>query len=96
MPIELLVCGTISHSKSSLHWSVIHSLTFWSWSGNVCCFLFQFKIQYIDYGNTEEIALSGLVEIPQNIASIKGLAQKIVLHNILAKDLSDKQVINAS
>ena len=63
---------------------------------SVVFFLFQFKIQYIDYGNTEEIALSGLVEIPQNIASIKGLAQKIVLHNILAKDLSDKQVINAS
>ena len=79
----------------SLHWSVTLS-DILGMVRKRLLFLFQFKIQYIDYGNTEEIALSGLVEIPQNIASIKGLAQKIVLHNILAKDLSDKQVTNAS
>ena len=37
-----------------------------------------------------------LLEIPPNIASIKGLTYKILLYNILAKDLGDKQVINVS
>ncbi|KAL4239766.1 RNA catabolic process [Mactra antiquata] len=53
----------------------------------------QFKIQYIDYGNSEEVSLQSLIEIPANIANIKGLAIKVQLHNTRAKDISDKQAI---
>ncbi|XP_053392636.1 serine/threonine-protein kinase 31-like isoform X2 [Mercenaria mercenaria] len=53
----------------------------------------KYKIQYIDYGNTEEVAISSLVELAPNVANVKGLACKIQLHNTRAKDLSDKQGI---
>ena len=52
----------------------------------------QYKIQYIDYGNVEEVTSSALVEIPSNLANLKGMASKIMLHNTRAKDLSDKMV----
>ncbi|KAK6170857.1 hypothetical protein SNE40_019152 [Patella caerulea] len=46
------------------------------------------KIQYIDYGNSEEIDPSSLVEIPQEITNYSPFAQKLVLHNLRSKDLS--------
>ncbi|KAL5019065.1 hypothetical protein ScPMuIL_004787 [Solemya velum] len=52
------------------------------------------KVQYIDYGNTEEIDLNVLVEIPQNLAAIPSLSQKIVLHNTKAKDISNQNGIH--
>ncbi|KAL3877743.1 hypothetical protein ACJMK2_035406, partial [Sinanodonta woodiana] len=53
----------------------------------------RFKIQYIDYGNTEEVLSGSLVEIPNNLACIPGLAEKVVLNNTRPKDLSDKKGI---
>ncbi|XP_052262837.1 serine/threonine-protein kinase 31-like isoform X2 [Dreissena polymorpha] len=53
----------------------------------------KYKIQYIDYGNVEEVTSSALVEIPSNLASLRGMASKIMLHNTRAKDLSDKMGI---
>ena len=50
------------------------------------------KVQYIDYGNTEEVKNENLVEIPQSIAAVKPLAQKLILHNCYANDLSDQNV----
>ncbi|WAQ96046.1 STK31-like protein [Mya arenaria] len=58
-----------------------------------CCLLIValYKIQYIDYGNIEEVGAGSLVEIPASLSSFRPLATKIVLHNTRAKDLSDKQ-----
>ncbi|XP_052776384.1 serine/threonine-protein kinase 31-like [Mya arenaria] len=53
----------------------------------------KYKIQYIDYGNIEEVGAGSLVEIPASLSSFRPLATKIVLHNTRAKDLSDKQGI---
>ncbi|KAK3605443.1 hypothetical protein CHS0354_007526 [Potamilus streckersoni] len=53
----------------------------------------RFKIQYIDYGNTEEVLSGSLVEIPHNLACIPGLAEKVILNNTRPKDLSDKKGI---
>ncbi|XP_076452906.1 serine/threonine-protein kinase 31-like isoform X2 [Babylonia areolata] len=39
------------------------------------------RIQYVDYGNSEEIWFKEMVELPVDIASLKPLAQKIMLHN---------------
>ncbi|XP_060586126.1 serine/threonine-protein kinase 31-like isoform X2 [Ruditapes philippinarum] len=50
----------------------------------------KYKIQYIDYGNTEEVSSSSLVELAPSVASVKGLAFKVQLNNTRAKDLSDK------
>lgn len=55
-------------------------------------YVLQYKIQYIDYGNVEEVSASSLVELPAALSSIKRLAIKVMLHNTRAKDLSDKQV----
>ncbi|XP_052059491.1 serine/threonine-protein kinase 31-like isoform X3 [Mytilus californianus] len=52
------------------------------------------KVQYIDYGNTEEVKADHLVEIPQSLASVKPLATKLILHNCYAHDLSDQNGIN--
>lgn len=49
-------------------------------------------MQYIDYGNTEEIQATGLLEIPPTVAAHKPLAYKIVLHNIMVKDVTDQNV----
>ncbi|KAJ8319001.1 hypothetical protein KUTeg_004092 [Tegillarca granosa] len=48
------------------------------------------KVQYIDYGNTEEISIKSLVEIPPALSASKPLAHKIVFHNTRPKDLSDQ------
>lgn len=50
------------------------------------------KVQYIDYGNTEEVKADHLVEIPPSLASVKPLATKLILHNCYAHDLSDQNV----
>lgn len=55
-------------------------------------FPFQLKVQYIDYGNTEEIQATGLLEIPPTVAAHKPLAYKLVLHNIMVKDVTDQNV----
>ncbi|XP_069123904.1 serine/threonine-protein kinase 31-like isoform X2 [Argopecten irradians] len=47
------------------------------------------KVQYIDYGNSEEISVNSLVEIPQTLASNKPLATKFVLHNTKANKFND-------
>ncbi|XP_063430634.1 serine/threonine-protein kinase 31-like isoform X2 [Mytilus trossulus] len=52
------------------------------------------KVQYIDYGNTEEVKADHLVEIPPSLASVKPLATKLILHNCYAHDLSDQNGIN--
>lgn len=49
-------------------------------------------MQYIDYGNTEEIQATGLLEIPPTVAAHKPLAYKLVLHNIMVKDVTDQNV----
>lgn len=49
-------------------------------------------MQYIDYGNTEEIQATGLQEIPPTVAAHKPLAYKLVLHNIMVKDVTDQNV----
>ncbi|XP_065922149.1 serine/threonine-protein kinase 31 isoform X2 [Magallana gigas] len=51
------------------------------------------KVQYIDYGNTEEIQATGLLEIPPTVAAHKPLAYKLVLHNIMVKDVTDQNGI---
>ncbi|XP_048761648.2 serine/threonine-protein kinase 31-like isoform X3 [Ostrea edulis] len=51
------------------------------------------KVQYIDFGNTEEIQASALLEIPPTVASHKPMAYKIVLHNTKAKDVTDQNGI---
>ncbi|XP_061175538.1 serine/threonine-protein kinase 31-like isoform X2 [Saccostrea echinata] len=51
------------------------------------------KVQYIDYGNTEEIHADQLLEIPPTVAAHKPLAYKIVLHNTKAKDVTDQNGI---
>lgn len=56
------------------------------------CVLWQYKIQYIDYGNLEEVGGGSLVELPAGLAAQSPLAFKVVLHQTRAKDLSDKQV----
>jgi len=55
-------------------------------------YILQFKIQYVDYGNIEEVTAQSLVELPPGLANMKGLAIKIVMHNTRAKDISDKSV----
>ncbi|XP_033750766.1 serine/threonine-protein kinase 31-like isoform X2 [Pecten maximus] len=47
------------------------------------------KVQYIDYGNSEEISVNSLVEIPQTLASNKPLATKFMLHNTKANKFND-------
>ncbi|XP_062615435.1 serine/threonine-protein kinase 31-like isoform X2 [Saccostrea cucullata] len=51
------------------------------------------KVQYIDYGNTEEIHANQLLEIPPTVAAHKPLAYKMVLHNTKAKDVTDQNGI---
>ncbi|XP_021374415.1 serine/threonine-protein kinase 31-like isoform X2 [Mizuhopecten yessoensis] len=47
------------------------------------------KVQYIDYGNSEEISVNSLVDIPQTLASNKPLATKFILHNTKANKFND-------
>lgn len=50
------------------------------------------KVLYIDYGNSEEVKTDTLVEIPPSLGSIEQMANKLVLHNCYAHDLSDQNV----
>ncbi|XP_060063477.1 serine/threonine-protein kinase 31-like [Ylistrum balloti] len=47
------------------------------------------RVQYIDYGNSEEISVNSLVEIPQTLAANKPLATKFMLHNTRANKFND-------
>ncbi|KAL8593195.1 hypothetical protein ACOMHN_009850 [Nucella lapillus] len=39
------------------------------------------KIQYVDYGNCEDVKFKEMVELPAELSSVKPFASKIMLHN---------------
>lgn len=55
-------------------------------------YLLKMKVQYIDYGNTEEIDINALVEIPQNLGVHPHMSHKLMLHNTKAKDITSQNV----
>ncbi|XP_067673691.1 serine/threonine-protein kinase 31-like [Haliotis asinina] len=52
------------------------------------------KVLYIDYGNTEELNPSSLVDIPANISSVKPFAVRLIFNNIRVTETYDKKAIN--
>ena len=55
------------------------------------CF-FQIKVQYIDFGNTEELNPSKLVELPKSLVALPWCAIKIVLHSLWCNNSQDPVV----
>ncbi|XP_041364703.1 serine/threonine-protein kinase 31-like [Gigantopelta aegis] len=52
------------------------------------------RVQYIDFGNTEETDQSSLVEMPASLSSVKPFARKFVLNNLRpVNSFSDKRTI---
>lgn len=47
----------------------------------VCCLL-QIKVQYIDFGNFEDVNPQDLVELPAELTMPKPFATKILLHGV--------------
>ncbi|XP_070188248.1 serine/threonine-protein kinase 31-like isoform X2 [Littorina saxatilis] len=51
------------------------------------------KVQYIDYGNCEEVSVKDLVELPVDMAAFKPFADKVMMHNTRFLPNKDKEAI---
>ena len=54
------------------------------------------KVHFIDYGNNQETTMKELVEIPADLAAVKPIAQKVMLHqaNYNKEKMKEVRIMN--
>ena len=50
------------------------------------------KIQYIDFGNCEDVIMKDMVELPGDLTCIRPHAQKVMLHNTRFVGAKEREV----